>query len=321
MGKILCIIDGMADQGFRIDDYPNLASFPLRKVVRTVPENKPPESLTCILTLLGYQHIPEHLRGYADALGAGIAVKQHDLVLRASWVALDAGHRILGYAQAPPDFAPSEGFQYHDLGAYKGLLIWPHRADALASLTTYPPHQFLGSHLDAVMPNGIDALRRMVSNSCQSGRCLIPWGQSRPACLPPFPERAAVITATNVVRGIARMTGMKMIEVSSATGDTDTDLAAKAEAAIRAAQHYPFVLLHINGADEAAHRKCVAEKRAFLKEIDRVLLAALLSSQHSLVVVSDHATNPHTGLHEACFQEACFRILPGGTANRRYRVV
>ena len=56
---------------------------------------------------------------------------------------------------------------------------------------------------------------------------------------------------------------MDLIPVRGATGDTDTDLTAKVAATLQAAQKYPFVLLHINGADEAAHRKHAKEKSNF----------------------------------------------------------
>ena len=304
MGEILCIIDGMTDKRFRIENYPNLCSLPLRETVHTVPENAPPESLTCILTLLGYQNIPQHLRGYADAIGAGISVQKDDLVLRTSWVTLSAEHHVLGYTEAPSHYSPGEGFVYHCLGAYKGLLVLPNKADSLDNLTTYPPHKFLGAGLTSILPTGMEALRRVVINSCRHGRCMLPWGQSRLSSLPPFSKRTAAITGTNVVRGIAYMTGMDIIQVSGATGDTDTNLIAKAEAAIQAAQHYPFVLLHINGADEAAHRRNPAEKQAFLHKVDRILIPLLVESPYQLTIISDHATDPDTGLHEAGVQEA-----------------
>ena len=126
---------------------------------------------------------------------------------------------------------------------------------------------------------------------------MVPWGQAVPASLPPFPHHAAAITATNVVRGIARMIGMALVPVPGATGDTDTNLSAKIEAALCAADRYPFVLLHINGADEAAHRKNPAQKRAFLQLVDALVTARLLQSPHALTIACDHQTDPHTGLH------------------------
>ncbi len=84
MSKILCIIDGMTDAAFRVEDYPALSSMRLLNAVHIVPQGFEPESLTCILTLLGISPIPPLLLGYAEALGAGIPIQTDDLVLRAS---------------------------------------------------------------------------------------------------------------------------------------------------------------------------------------------------------------------------------------------
>lgn len=76
-----------------------------------------------------------------------------------------------------------------------------------------------------------------------------------------------------------------------------TDLDAKTEAALRAAERCPFVLLHINGADEAAHRHDSAEKETFLRRVDDRVLSRLLASEHEIVVASDHGTDPESGAH------------------------
>lgn len=78
------------------------------------------------------------------------------------------------------------------------------------------------------------------------------WRQSVPVALPPFPQKSAVICGKELVKGIARLLHMELFPVKGATGDVDTDLDAKTEAALRAAERCPFVLMHINGADEAA---------------------------------------------------------------------
>ena len=72
----------------------------------------------------------------------------------------------------------------------------------------------------------------------------------------------------------------------------DTDLDAKTEAALRAAERYPFVLLHINGADEAAHRHDSAEKETFLRRVDD-----RVASEHEIMVASDHGADPESGAH------------------------
>lgn len=88
MSKILCIIDGMTDPYFRVSNYPNLSSMRLLRHVDTT-QGQTPESLGCILRLLGVTRVPPNLRGYAEALGYGIPVNKDDLILRGSWFSLD----------------------------------------------------------------------------------------------------------------------------------------------------------------------------------------------------------------------------------------
>ena len=76
-----------------------------------------------------------------------------------------------------------------------------------------------------------------------------------------------------------------------------TDLDAKTEAALRAAERCPFVLLHINGADEAAHRHDSAEKETFLRRVDDRVLSRLLASEHEIMMASDHGADPESGVH------------------------
>ena len=76
-----------------------------------------------------------------------------------------------------------------------------------------------------------------------------------------------------------------------------TDLDAKTEAALRAAERCPFVLLHINGADKVAHRHDSAEKETFLRRVDDRVLSRLLASEHEIVVASDHGADPESGVH------------------------
>lgn len=310
MAQICCIIDGMTDAGFDPAQYPALKALPHHRWLNTLPPGREPDSLVCILTLLGYRDIPLHLRGYAEALGAGIAVSREDLILRASWVSLDGENRVTGFVEGPKSMDPGEGLQYHALGGYRGLLVLPGRASELERLVTHPPHLHMGAQLSQLLPQGDAGLRSLTERSRSGGRCLIPWGQSRPAVLPAFPQRAALITGTIVVRGIARMTGMDLLPLDKATGDSDTFLEEKLKAALQAARKYPFVLLHIGGADEAAHRQSPQEKHAFLRQIDQLILQPLLASPHAISVVSDHGTDPVTGLHQGGLQPLLYRGKP-----------
>ena len=298
MGSILLIIDGMTDPGFRAENYPALNSLRHRRSVRTVAPGGQAESLGCILRLLGYRELPEHLRAYADALGAGIEVQQDDLLLRCSWLSLGPDGQILRYGDAPVDYDPGEGLRYHALGGYRGLLILPGGAPKLQRIRTHPPYLNAACGPEQLMPEGSELLRQAFLRALSPTRCMVPWGQSRKVSLKPFPFHAAVITGTGLVRGIGRMTAMTIVPLQHATGDTDTCLEEKAEAALEAAAAYDFVLLHVNGADEAAHRRDPAAKQAFLKRVDRLVTQRLIDSPWPLSVAGDHGSNPWTGQHE-----------------------
>lgn len=301
-GAILCLIDGLSDENFDLERYPHLAAMRDGGAwgeFQTVPEGFPAESYPCIATLLGIPapQLPRNARGYLEALGAGIAVSRDDLVLRASWVRLDSEGRIAGVAP-PPAAAPQfkEAAYYH-LGGYKALLILRGAAGALGHIVTYPPHAHAGSYLADLWPRGDERLAGLVRQSCAGDRALIPWGESAPCRLPPFRPRAAAVGAALIVQGLCRAMGLELHAGSRFTGDRDTDLLAKRELTLTLADRYPFVFLHINGADEAAHRLDPREKSDFLQRVDREVIAALMKAAGPVMVCSDHGASPASGKH------------------------
>ena len=298
MSRILCIIDGMTDPEFVPADYPAIASMHLKEYRDTCLGGEP-ESLACILHLLGVEKVPRHLRGYAEALGAGVSVGKRDLIFRGSWYGVDGQGRCTLPIPAPMKTSVPAGCRYVHLAKYRSLLIWDERADCVNKIVTFPPYECAGEPADFLCPKGCAELEDAYKNWMKDGRCLIPWGQSVCAEVPPFPQQAAVVTGTTVVKGIAKLMGMDLISSADATGDVDTDLRGKCVAALATAGKYPFILLHINGADEAAHRKNPREKRFFLRRVDREVLRPLLCSGHEIVVTADHGTDPQTGMHLA----------------------
>ncbi len=296
MSKILCIVDGMTDPNFKAEQYPGLAAARLQGFVDTT-QGQPAESLGCILRILGISSVPPHLRGYAEALGCGIGVGPNDLVLRGSWFALNSKGQLGLPMATPPALAHPANCRYHPLGQYKSLLVFPGMAECAHSMSTLPPYACGGRPARALCPRGCGAAAKVFWAQLTDDRCLVLWGQSAPAKLPPFGQPAAVVCGTPVVKGIARLLGMTLLPTPAATGDVDTDLAQKLEVTLAAARQFPFVLLHINGADEAAHRQNSAEKSAFLRKVDSLVLQKLLRSNHSVFVLADHGTDPRTGQH------------------------
>lgn len=295
MSKIYCIVDGMTDENFNVEEYPYLSSMKLVHYVDTTPQGYETESLNCILTLLGVSPFRD-IRGYIEAVGAGIGVDDDDLVFRSSWMKLDSNNICIEPGIAPKNLDLGEGIQYYKTGEYKSIIVCNGRAAELPNIVTHPPYAFTGKALAEIMPEN-PTLRVMVENSITQDMVMIPWGQSCKQSFPPFPTKAAAVCAADIMKGIARILGMDVVSHADWTGDIDTPLKQKAEEALRLANLYPFVLLHINGADEAAHRKNAHQKRDFLKKVDMDIISKLLDSSHSITVASDHATSPNSGCH------------------------
>lgn len=314
MSKLLCIIDGMTDADFRVADYPNLSGMRLARYVDTTG-SEPPESLGCILRILGVRRVPAYFRAYVEALGHEIPVGSHELVLRGSWYRLDAHGCCAAVTDAPLALPKSPAYRYYPIGQYKSIFVFPEMAGFVADLTTYPPYACAALPAQSLRPTGCAAVSRTFDALLTPERCMIPWGQAVSATLPPLPHRAAMVCGTGVVRGIARATGMRLCPVHGATGDVDTDLYEKCRVALLAARTEPLVVLHINGADEASHRRDPAQKREFLQKVDEIVLTMLLYSGHEVYLLADHGTDPHTGLHLPG-RQPLFTNVPAVTAKR-----
>jgi 2,3-bisphosphoglycerate-independent phosphoglycerate mutase len=101
---------------------------------------------------------------------------------------------------------------------------------------------------------------------------------------------------------VAALLGARVVVPDGATGGPSTQLEAKADAALAAlAAGAPRVVVHVGGADEAAHVLDAAGKVAFLERADRELIAPLAAAlRHgTLRVCPDHGCDPATGAHDA----------------------
>ncbi|MCW2959110.1 MAG: hypothetical protein JWP18_1913, partial [Solirubrobacterales bacterium] len=117
-------------------------------------------------------------------------------------------------------------------------------------------------------------------------------------------DRDVVIAARGACAGIARRLGATVVHPDGATGDTDTDLRAKAAAVLAAIDGGARrVVVHLGGADEASHCGDAEAKVAFLGRVDHELLPAVADvvrrAGGTLRVQPDHGCDPRTGAHDA----------------------
>ena len=117
-------------------------------------------------------------------------------------------------------------------------------------------------------------------------------------------DSTVVVAARGAAAGCARLLGAALVVPPGATGDVDTDLDAKARAAIDAIERGARrVVVHVGAPDEAAHRRDAGAKAQALEALDAALLAplsdAVARARGTLAVCPDHGTDPLDGAHDA----------------------
>jgi 2,3-bisphosphoglycerate-independent phosphoglycerate mutase len=120
---------------------------------------------------------------------------------------------------------------------------------------------------------------------------------------PVLDRRTVVVAAAGAAAGCGRLLGAEVVTPAGATGDVGSDLWAKTRAALNAMRTADTVVVHVGGADEAAHHRDPLGKRGLLEAADadviRPLARALAGAGGVLAVTSDHATCVQTGRHHA----------------------
>jgi 2,3-bisphosphoglycerate-independent phosphoglycerate mutase len=232
--------------------------------------------------------------------------------------------------------------------SYRNLLI--HRGTAAAapfdgSLKATPPHDLMdkpvvddfprgtGSRLLAdIMSRSAEWLRGHPVNLARIAAGKRPathvwlWGVGRAPAFEPFTQKygmsGTMITAVDLLRGLAALAGWKRLEVPGATGYLDTDYAAKGRAAIAELATADLVCVHVEAPDEASHQGDAVEKVKAIEEIDAKIvgpLAAHLATlgPHRILVCPDHPTFITTKTHSrghVPFVMAGAGIAPSGQA-------
>ena len=125
------------------------------------------------------------------------------------------------------------------------------------------------------------------------------WGLGKTPSLTPFKQShgksGAMITAVDLLRGLAALIGWERIEVPGATGYLDTDYAAKGLYAVEALDKTDIVCVHVEATDEASHEGRADAKIKALEEIDAKIVAPLHAAlkkqgDYRILVSPDHPT-------------------------------
>ena len=229
----------------------------------------------------------------------------------------------LGESLGDPAICFIPGVSYRNLMIYHGAPSQPSpfsketRTSAPHDLTDMPvtedfPRGPGSDLLSQLMSRSIDVFRDHPVNQRRIAAGKRPvtnvwlWGLGRAPQLPSFRDRygvqGAMITAVDLLRGIATLVGWPRIEVPGATGYLDTDYGAKGRAAVDALSHYDLVCVHIEAPDEASHEGRHQAKIEALEQIDEKIVAPLHAAlesygEYRLLVSPDHPTPCATKKH------------------------
>ncbi len=218
--------------------------------------------------------------------------------------------------------------EFHSGLDYRHFLILRNAPLALQVECT-PPHDAIGAEITSVLPKAklpeaektATLLKEAVLKSKEileshpvnvarqksginPGNMIWPWGGGEKPSMPSFKEKyglkAAVISAVDLVKGIGVYTGMKVIDVSGATGREDTNYEGKADAALKALKDNDLVFVHVEAPDEAGHAKDYKLKVKTIEDLDRRLLGRILQGlkePYAIAVLPDHPTPIKIGTH------------------------
>jgi len=321
------------------------------------PASLPPGSDVANLSLLGYNPLDQFTgRAPLEAAAQGIELGPDDWALRCNLVTVEdqvmkdftAGHigseEAAELLKAAQEKLGSPELQFYPGVSYRNLLVVRGQPAIFSPDTrATPPHDLTDKPVLDDYPRGpgSDLLCQLMSdsvgvfgdhpvNAARRREGKLPatniwlWGLGKTPRLKPFVQlyglTGAMITAVDLLRGLARLLGWKRIDVPGATGYTDTDYAAKGRYAVEALRDYDLVCVHVEATDEASHEGDTAAKIKALEEIDRHIVgplhAALKShGDHRILVTPDHPTPLRIKTHAhgyVPFAAAGTAIQPGG---------
>jgi 2,3-bisphosphoglycerate-independent phosphoglycerate mutase len=123
------------------------------------------------------------------------------------------------------------------------------------------------------------------------------WPSGEVPEMPPFKQNfgvnGAMISGVDLLRGIAQMTGLRVLKIAGVTDALDNDYIAQANGTIQALANHDLVVVHVEAPDEAGHSGLVEEKIQAIEKTDKEILSRLMeyhSDQLRLLVLPDHPT-------------------------------
>lgn len=301
----------------------------------TIPEGMSPGSDTANLAVLGYNpRIYYTGRSPLEALSIGVDMKETDIAIRCNIVTVSdeegipyEDRTIIDHSsdeistedaavllKAVQEELENDIYKFYVGTSYRHLLIW----DRGTVVELEPPHDHLGCIIKDFLPKD-EVLRWMMEKSYailnnhplnveRRAKGLKPanscwfWGAGTRPALTSFEEKTnlkgSMISAVDLLKGIAVGAGMTNIEVEGANGGLHTNYEGKAQAAVDTLlkDGQDFVYIHLEGPDEMGHQGSVERKIQAIENMDARLIKPLVEQMdtsgedYRLLVMPDHPT-------------------------------
>ena len=281
-------------------------------------------------------------RSPLEAASIGIDMKDSDVSLRTNLVTLsDKGESFADKViedYCADDISTEEArqlieavqaafgggeYDFYTGVSYRHCLIWHGGTTELGNMT--PPHDItgkvIGPHLSTaetarplleMMEKSFDLLKDHPVNKARvaAGRrpanCIWLWGEGKRPALRPFEAlygiKGGMVSAVDLLKGIANCAGMEVAEVPGATGYIDTDFEGKAKAALDLLTRNDLVYMHFEAPDECGHRNEPENKVKAIEMIDSRVLPILEKGleqyeDYKILLLPDHPTPIVTRTH------------------------
>jgi len=322
-------------QAARIPHSDSVAGDGICGLAKTIPDEMDPGSDIAALSILGYDPRRYHTgRAPLEAASLDVPVNPEDVAFRCNLVTCD-GSTLIDYSAgeiptpdahalmgAVGDKLSTRRVQFYPGVSYRHVMVW--RGGSPEARTT-PPHDIIGKEIEPYLPRGegeemlrqlmFDSLEILDSHDVNKRRrdrgqppanMIWLWGQGRTCALPSFVVQrgtpGVVIAAVDLVRGVGKCAGLSTPNVAGATGNLETDFAAKGRAALEALEQYDFALVHVEAPDEASHQGSPERKVWAIEQVDRHVVGPLAERARALpgsrlMILADHYTKISTRTH------------------------
>ncbi len=305
-------------------------------MVKTVAPGLKPGSDVANLSVLGYEPAKYYSgRSPLEAASIGIDLKDTDVTLRCNLVTLSDEEKyedktmvdycggdistqeakiLIDYIQ---EKLGDDTFKFYSGVSYRHCLVWSNGNPHPGELT--PPHDISNRVIADYIPKGDDTAKlyelmkksydllkdhplnkEREANGKRPANSIWLWGEGTKPRLDSFFEKfgkkGSMISAVDLLKGIAICAGMKSVDVDGATGYIDTNFDGKCKAAIEEFKNgADFVYVHVEAPDECGHRGEVENKVKAIELIDKYILAPVTEylksvDDFAVLVCPDHPT-------------------------------